>query len=55
MERDLYFILYVLGLIITSVSVGSLTIASYGFLTLGGGLIIYAAIIGLIKFLKPHI
>ena len=39
---QLYTILYVMGLFVCGVSIGALTIPPYGFIVIGGGLIIFS-------------
>ena len=41
----MYTIVYFVGVVIVSVSVGTLTNEMYGFLTLGGGLILYSIVV----------
>ena len=42
---------YFVGLFVVSISIGSLHIAEYGFLVMGGGCISYSIIMGIVSYL----
>ena len=47
-------IVYLIGLLICTMSVGTLTSAPVGFIVLGFGLIVYAIVCGLVRLVGPH-
>lgn len=53
--REFLSVLYFIGLVMCSAAVSSLyDVTAYGFVILGGGLILYAGVGGLLVYLRPQ-
>lgn len=52
--RGFLSVLYFIGLVMLSAAIANFySMTAYGFMILGGGLILYAVVIGMLSYLKP--